>query len=109
VSHHELPLPDFDQLPVTSVEARVRSLTEEQLDELLDYEQQHASRIQVVQILETRLDEVRAGAPLTEGSADPTRPEAVTSPGGTSATQTEGPPVNPPSQGDPTNPAQPRG
>lgn len=104
----QLPLPDLDHLPVSSIEARVRSLTEDQLVEVLAYEEEHADRVQVVQILRARLDEVRAGAPLTDGSADPVRPEAVPPGADDGSAVTEGPPINPPSQGVPTNPAQPR-
>jgi hypothetical protein len=101
-------LPDLDHLPLSSLEARIRSLDEGQLVELLDRERSHADRVQVVQIIEARLAAVRDGAALTEGSADPARPETLAPDSGPSAPVTEGPPVNPPSHGDPTNPAQPR-
>jgi hypothetical protein len=56
----DLPLPDYDHLPLGSLTTRIRSLDVGDLQTLVQYE------------------------------------------------ATSGPPVNPPSQGDPTNPAQPR-
>jgi hypothetical protein len=101
-------LPDLDHLPLSSLEGRIRSLDEDQLVELLARERSHADRLHVVQVIEARLTAVREGATVTEGSADPARPEKLDAGSDRSATVTEGPPVNPPSHGDPTNPAQPR-
>ncbi|MER6980881.1 hypothetical protein ABT317_28905, partial [Streptomyces carpinensis] len=39
-----LPLPDYDQLPLGSLEGRVRSLSAEEVEELLAYERTHADR-----------------------------------------------------------------
>ena len=109
--HHELPLPDYDHLPTGSLEGRIRSLTAEQVNALLRYEREHADRPLVVQILQTRIEQLESGAEPTGGSPDAERPETATaaeapSPAGP---ETTGPPVNPPSHGVPTNPAQPRG
>lgn len=107
----QLPLPDYDHLPVGSLEGRVRSLDSEQLADLLAYEEAHGNRLPVVQVLRTRLDAVRDGAPRSDGDPLAATPEVQHAPpGGSPASpQTEGPPINPPSQGVPTNPAQPRG
>ena len=108
----DLPLPDYDSLPVGSIESRARTLDSTGVRALLDYENEHAGRVQVVQILQHRLKSLEAGDSQPSGG-DPLAfaPEA-----GAGATQTpkaspqtEGPPINPPSHGDPTNPAQPRG
>ena len=109
--HDELPLPDYDHLPVGSLESRIRSLDADALQSLLDYERAHGDRLPVVQILETRLEAVRGGAALSDGSPLAATPELQHAPqsGSAAGPQTEGPPVNPPSHGDPTNPAQPRG
>ena len=108
--HDELPLPDYDHLPIGSLEGRIRSLDADALQQLLDYEQEHGNRLPVVQVLRTRIDAVKGGAPLSGGSPLADTPEIQHAPqaGSTSGPQTEGPPVNPPSHGDPTNPAQPR-
>ncbi len=109
--HDELPLPDYDHLPVGSLEGRIRSLDADALDALLAYEQAHGNRLPVVQVLERRLQAVRDGAELSGGDPMAATPEVQHAPQGGSAAspQTQGPPVNPPSHGDPTNPAQPRG
>ncbi|MDN4173976.1 hypothetical protein QWY28_13525 [Nocardioides sp. SOB77] len=109
--HDQLPLPDYDHLPVGPLEGRIRSIDGAGLEALLAYERAHADRVQVVQLLENRLEAVRGGAPLSGGSPLANAPEADPGPqtgaqGG--ASLTEGPAMNPPSQGVPTNPAQPR-
>lgn len=112
VPHHdELPLPDYDHLPVGGLAHRIRTLDAAALESVLAYERAHGDRLPVVQVLETRLAEVRDGAPLSGGDPMALASEA---PGGEqsgalgSASQQEGPATNPPSHGDPTNPAQPR-
>ena len=105
-----LPLPDYDHLPVGSLVSRVRTLDAEGLQTLLSYEKSHANRIQVVQAMSHRLDDLKAGARPSGGDPAATQPEHAAAPAGGSAVSeaTSGPPVNPPSHGDPTNPAQPR-
>jgi hypothetical protein len=73
----ELPLPDYDSLPVGAIESRSRTL---------DGHSQPSG------------GDPRAPAPEAGGSAA----EAP------QASPKEGPAINPPSHGDPTNPAQPR-
>jgi hypothetical protein len=106
----QLPLPDYDHLPVDGLTSRIRSLDTAGLETLLAYERAHANRLQVVTIMENRLTSLRAGAEPSGG--DPTAPAAddpVPAAAGSKVSEaTSGPPVNPPSQGDPTNPAQPR-
>jgi hypothetical protein len=112
MSHHDLPLPDYDQLPLGSIESRVRSLDQAGVEQVLEYERQHADRTQVVMLLEHRLKALRSGDVEPSGG-DPSAPapEVVPgAPGGSSASpQTRGPAQNPPSHGVPTNPSQPRG
>ena len=109
--HDELPLPDYDHLPIGSLESRIRSLDATGLEALLTYERAHGDRLPVTQLLENRLSAVRGGAEPSSGSPTAATPELQHAPGqGSKASpQTEGPPINPPSHGDPTNPAQPRG
>jgi hypothetical protein len=105
----DLPLPDYDHLPVGSLTSRIRSLGAEDLTTLLGYERAHANRIQVVTVMQSRLSGLENGARPSGG--DPAAAGADTPPsaaGGSKASETtSGPPVNPPSHGDPTNPAQP--
>ena len=108
--HDELPLPDYDQLPVGGLTSRIRALDEQGLQTLLEYERAHANRLQIVTIMENRLTSLREGAQPSGGdpaarSADDPVPAA----GGSKVSEaTTGPAMNPPSHGDPTNPAQPR-
>jgi hypothetical protein len=109
--HDQLPLPDYDHLPVGSLESRIRSLDANALEALLSYERAHGDRLPVVQVLENRLAAVRGGAEMTSGSPLAATPEVqhAPPPASEASPATEGPPVNPPSQGDPTNPAAPKG
>ena len=108
--HDELPLPDYDHLPLGSVTSRIRTLDLGGLETVLAYEKAHAHRLPVVQAIEHRLGQLRAGAEPSGGDPAAFVPEAPAgTPGGSPVSEaTTGPPVNPPSQGDPTNPAQPR-
>jgi hypothetical protein len=109
--HDTLPLPDYDHLPVGSVISRIRTLDAEGLQTVLTYEQSHANRVQVVSAMTHRLDELKAGAQPSGGAPDAAQPEHAGAPAGGSEVSeaTSGPPMNPPSHGDPTNPGQPRG
>jgi hypothetical protein len=102
-----LPIPDYDHLPLGSLESRIRTLDEPGLEALLTHESQHGDRAPVMNVLRQRLEALRGGArPSGAGNMPESRrlaePEAKASPA------TQGPPQNPPSQGVPTNPAQPR-
>lgn len=112
VPHHDqLPLPDYDHLPLGSIEPRIRSLDADGVAALLAYERAHADRVPVVTVLESRLEALRSGdATPTGGDPMAEAPEIqhAPQPGSPASPQTQGPPVNPPSHGDPTNPAQPR-
>ena len=108
---HELPLPDYDSLTVGSIEARARTLDTAGVRALLDYENEHAGRLQVVQLLRHRLRSLETGDARPSGGNPVARaPETIGTPTHTpqASPQTQGPPINPPSHGDPTNPAQPR-
>ena len=106
MSGHDLPLPDYDHLPTGSLESRVRTLDADGVARLLEYEREHADRVQVVQMLEHRLERLRSGEAAPSGG-DPAAPAPEAAPGQpASAAVTEGPKQNPPSQGDPTNPAR---
>jgi hypothetical protein len=109
--HDQLPLPDYDHLPTGGLASRIRSLDAAGVQTLLDYEQAHGNRLQVVQILRNRLSGLKEGAQPSGGdpAADFTPEAGVPAAGGSKVSEaTSGPPMNPPSQGDPTNPAQPR-
>jgi hypothetical protein len=104
----DLPLPDYDHLPVGSLTSRIRTLDADALNTLLSYERAHANRIQVVTVMQSRLAGLKAGAQPSGGDPAAPAPEAPPAPaGGSKASEaTSGPPINPPSHGDPTNPAR---
>ncbi|MEU6812959.1 hypothetical protein ABZ920_29055 [Streptomyces sp. NPDC046831] len=106
--HDTLPLPDYDHLPLGSLQHRIRTLDEAGLREVLAYEEAHGNRRPVVEVLHARLQELREGAQPSEGSplapAPERPPEADT--GSQVSPATSGPPINPPSHGTPENPAQ---
>src|SRR4051812_11162523 len=110
-SHDALPLPDYDHLPAGALEHRIRTLDLASLEQLLAYEEAHAARPLVMTTMRHRLEGLRAGAEPSGG--DPLAPAAEAPPaaaGGSPVSgATTGPVVNPPTGGDPTNPAQPRG
>jgi hypothetical protein len=102
----DLPLPDYDHLQVGSLTSRIRTLDAEALTTLLSYERAHANRFQVVTVMQSRLSGLRAGAQPSGGDPGGAAPETAGAPegGSTVSEATSGPPVNPPSHGDPTNP-----
>ena len=109
--HDDLPLHDYDHLPVGSLISRIRTLDAAGLQTLMEYEQGHANRIQVVSAMRNRLSGLKEGAEPSGGDPEAGGADApAAAAGGSQVSEaTSGPPVNPPSHGDPTNPAQPRG
>lgn len=61
----DLPVPNYDDLTVASLRARLRNLTVEQVEQLCDYEKAHANRDSVVTMYTNRIakltDERRDG------------------------------------------------
>jgi hypothetical protein len=112
LAHDQLPLPDYDHLTLGSLRGRMRSLDVPQLVQVRDYEKAHANRLPIVTMLDNRIAKLATDltAPLS-GSA-PSDPVPAKPRGGKRGSKvdpsTTGPKINPPSQGDPTNPAQPR-
>lgn len=106
----ELPLPDYDHLPVGTLQHRIRSLTLEQVRQLTDYENAHARRSPVLEVLRHRIDQLAAGAEPSSGSQQ-TRPEQPPPPekGSPVSEQTAAPPAGPPPHGVPLQPGKPKG
>ncbi|UXA16108.1 hypothetical protein [Mycobacterium sp. SMC-4] len=83
---HELPIPDYDQLAIGDLQHKIRSLTAEELGEVLNHEAGHAARVPVLEILEARQRELEAGAQPSPGN--PARAPGVDStPGGSPVQQ----------------------
>ena len=107
----QLPLPDYDHLAIGGLASRIRTLDAAGVQTLLDYEKAHGNRLQVVQIMRNRLSSLESGAQPSGGdpAADVTSEAPEPAAGGSKVSEaTTGPKINPPSAGDPTNPAQPR-
>lgn len=54
-SRDDLPIPDFDNISLGSLRARLRSLSVEQLLVLREWEQAHAHRLPVITLLDNRI------------------------------------------------------
>ena len=110
IDRDQLPLPDYDHLPLASLGQRIRALDADALSVLLQYERQHGDRLPVTELMETRLQELDSGAEPSGGSPLGVAPEKSSGPSAPRQIDqsTDAPTINPPSHGDPTNPAQPR-
>lgn len=91
----ELPLADYDHLPVATLQHRIRALAADELRALLDYERAHADRVPVVELMTARLDQLAAGA-TPSGGDQGNRPEQAGPPDGGSRVDPSG--AAPPSQ-----------
>jgi len=56
-----LPVAEFEDLPAESLEARIRPLDIQQLEQLIGHELLHANRPEVLEVLNRRLDRLKAG------------------------------------------------
>ena len=106
-AHADLPLPDYDHLLLGHLPARIAPLDAGQVNQLLECETEHGNRLPVVAVLENRLEALRDGAEPsgTVATEFPEMPGAAATSTVTPDT-TDAPKINPPSHGDPTNPAR---
>ena len=56
-----LPVPNYDDLSVASLRARLRNLDQSQVRTLLDYEKAHAGRADVLTMFERRITKLESG------------------------------------------------
>src|SRR3954465_5762869 len=63
----ELPLPDYDQLPLNELRHRIRALDEGQLRRLFEHEEAHGNRIPLLELLHARLRELKHGGGPSRG------------------------------------------
>ncbi|MCG5434291.1 hypothetical protein LV457_18630 [Mycobacterium sp. MYCO198283] len=70
----DLPLPDYDQLSVGDLQHRIRSLDSSQLLTLIAYEDAHAGRPAVLDMLAARHQELDEGAEPSGGDPANTPP-----------------------------------
>jgi hypothetical protein len=57
----ELPVPNYDDLSVASLRARLRNLSADQISQLIDYEKGHAGRADVITMFERRITKLAEG------------------------------------------------
>jgi hypothetical protein len=101
--HRELPLADYDHLPVGALEHRIRGLSAGDLEELLRYEREHAKRPSVSALFTARLQQLERGGTPSRGGGG-IRPEQPAPPtrGSRVTPQTSAEPIHPPPHGTPT-------
>jgi len=58
----ELPLANYDESTVASLRARLRNLSVDQLNQLIEYEKGHAARADVITMFERRVAKIEAEA-----------------------------------------------
>ena len=62
------PFPDYDYIPLGTLPSRIASLDESAVSGLLAFEQAHGNRLPAVQVLERRVEALRA--PPARGGGD---------------------------------------
>jgi hypothetical protein len=60
-----LPLPNYDELTIASLRARLRNLSADQLTVLISYEKSHADRADVISMFERRITKLALGLTQT--------------------------------------------
>lgn len=106
----ELPLADYDQLAIGALEHRVRSLSSTETGMVLRYEQEHANRPGVVQVLSTRLDQLKHGSTPSPGDPNAGVDHPTASRAGSPVSpRTAAQPASSPPHGTPDQPAKPKG
>ncbi len=109
-ARNTLPLPDYDHLPIGGLESRVRSLTADEVEELLAYERSHADRRAVTELLAARLEQLHAGAEPTSGDPGALRPEQAEGQAASPVSPaTSAQPFSPPPHGTPDQRGKPKG
>jgi len=61
-SREDLPLPDWNDIPLGTLAERIRPLDEDALTTLLAYEEAHGDRLPITTIVRSRLEQLRGGA-----------------------------------------------
>lgn len=65
---NDLPIVDYDQLPITELRHRIRALDELALRAVFEHETEHGNRIPVLEVLHARLKELTHGAEPSPGN-----------------------------------------
>ncbi|MEY9211345.1 hypothetical protein NI17_010825 [Thermobifida halotolerans] len=110
VHRSDLVLPDYENLPLGTLQHRIRSLSEEQLRELVAYEEAHAQRTPVLELLNQRIRSLQEGGRPSSGDQSATPETAPPASGGSPVGEaSQSPSSNPPPHGVPAQPARPKG
>lgn len=103
----DLPLPDYDHLPLETLRSLLHSLDADALETLLAREEAHGDRLPVTEAIRHRLQRRREGEEPSGDRPAVVAPDGSAPPARTDAT-TDAPPRNPPRHGVPGGPTQPR-
>jgi hypothetical protein len=104
----DLPLPDFDHIPLGTLPSRLHPLDERGITQLLGWERAHGNRLPVIQVLESRIQQLRDGAEPS-GSIPDSMPEVTSSQTGSPVSPSTSPDVIPePAKSSPILPSQPQ-
>jgi hypothetical protein len=95
MTQDDLPLPNYDQLPLGSLQHRIRSLDDAQLRKLIEHERAHGHRAPVLQVLTARLDQLEHGAEPSGGDQR-NAPEVTGTAGGSPVDPSHSPSGNTP-------------
>jgi hypothetical protein len=63
----DLPLPDYDHIPLGTLPSRIHGLDGGQITALVDFERAHGNRVPVLTVLEGRLAQLEGGAEPSGG------------------------------------------
>jgi hypothetical protein len=108
LSRDDLPLPDFDHIPLGTLPSRLQPLDERAITQLLGWERTHGNRLPVTVVLESRIEQLRNGAEPS-GSIPDQMPEMTSTEGGSPVSQaTARDHVPEPAKSSPMLPAQPQ-
>jgi hypothetical protein len=104
----DLPLPDFDHIPLGTLPSRLHPLDERGITQLLGWERAHGNRLPVIQVLESRIQQLRDGAEPS-GSIPDRMPEMTSNQTGSPVSQqTAVDNVPEPAKSSPMLPSQPQ-
>lgn len=95
MTHDDLPLPDYDQLPAGDLRHRIRTLELPQIHTLIAHERDHGNRTAILEALEARREQLSAGAEPSPGD-----PSGASAPQGAPG----GPAVRPDTAAEPNTP-----
>ncbi|KUP97471.1 hypothetical protein [Thermobifida cellulosilytica] len=106
----DLMIPDYEYLPLGTLQHRIRALDQEQMRQLIAYEEAHARRTPVLELMYQRLRSLQEGAQPSSGDQT-AAPEVPPPASGDSPVSRAGqaPAAGPPPHGNPAQPGRAKG